>query len=102
MDFSDHLNYWTLGVKAVMITDTAFYRNKNYHDRTDTPETLNYSKMAEVVKGLAASFYKSKVIDSEHTERSDPAHAAQPATQPADKVPPKDQPSTPTSKDARR
>lgn len=59
MDFSDHLNYWVLGVKAVMITDTAFYRNKNYHQRTDTPGTLNYQKMAEVVKGLAASFYKS-------------------------------------------
>jgi hypothetical protein len=60
MDFSDHLNYWALGVKAVMITDTAFYRNRNYHKQTDTPATLNYKKMAEVVKGLASSFYKSK------------------------------------------
>ncbi len=60
MDFSDHLNYWALGVKAVMITDTAFYRNRNYHLQTDEPATLNYNKMAEVVKGLASSFYKTK------------------------------------------
>ena len=69
MDFSDHLNYWALDVKAVMITDTAFYRNKNYHERTDTPATLNYSKMAEVVKGLAASFYRSETIKSKHAGR---------------------------------
>ncbi len=60
MDFSDHLNYWALGIKAVMITDTAFYRNRNYHQQNDKPDTLNYSKMAEVVKGLAASFYETK------------------------------------------
>ena len=59
MDFSDHVNYWGLGIKAVMITDTAFYRNKNYHQKTDTPATLDYKKMAEVVKGLATSFYKT-------------------------------------------
>ena len=59
MDFSDHFNYWALGLKAVMITDTAFYRNRNYHQPTDTPATLDYSKMAEVVNGLAASFYRA-------------------------------------------
>lgn len=52
IDFSDHLNYWRRGYDAVMITNTAFYRNKNYHQKTDTPETLNYEKMAEVVKGV--------------------------------------------------
>ncbi|PCJ60034.1 MAG: peptidase M28 [Planctomycetota bacterium] len=58
VDFSDHLNYWAIGLKAVMITDTSFYRNKNYHKKTDLPKTLNYKKMAEVVKGLATTFYK--------------------------------------------
>jgi Zn-dependent M28 family amino/carboxypeptidase len=55
IDFSDHLNYWALGMDAVMVTDTSFYRNPNYHKKSDTPETLDYLKMAEVVKGLAAS-----------------------------------------------
>ncbi len=55
IDFSDHLNYWKYGYSAVMITDTAFYRNANYHEKTDTLETLNIDKMMEVVKGVFAS-----------------------------------------------
>ena len=49
LDFSDHLNYWKFGYSALMITDTAFYRNKNYHQPTDSMETLNLPKMALVV-----------------------------------------------------
>ena len=52
IDFSDHLNYWKYGYVAVMITDTSFYRNDNYHERSDTLETLDIDKMAEVVKGV--------------------------------------------------
>lgn len=51
VDFSDHRNYWTFGYTAIMITDTAFYRNQNYHTEFDTPDTLNYDKMVEVIKG---------------------------------------------------
>jgi hypothetical protein len=52
VDFSDHLNFWQHGWNAVMITDTAFYRNPNYHEPTDTPDTLNYERMAQVVTGV--------------------------------------------------
>src|SRR5262249_20409643 len=52
IDFSDHLNYWDAGFDAVMITDTAFYRNNNYHEASDTPETLDYRRMALVVEAL--------------------------------------------------
>ena len=52
VDFSDHRNYWKFGYDAVMITDTAFYRNKNYHERSDTMDTLSFIKMQEVVKGV--------------------------------------------------
>lgn len=52
VDFSDHRNYWKFGYKAVMITDTAFYRNENYHTPGDTIETLDFDKMGEVVKGV--------------------------------------------------
>lgn len=55
IDFSDHLNYWKYGYTAVMITDTSFYRNNNYHERTDTLDTLNPGKMAEVVNGVLAA-----------------------------------------------
>ena len=40
-------------MNAVLITDTALYRNKNYHSRKDTLKTLNVGKMANVVDGLA-------------------------------------------------
>lgn len=52
IDFSDHLNYWKFDYKAVMITDTAFNRNKNYHTADDTHEKLDYKRMAQVVDGV--------------------------------------------------
>ena len=54
VDFSDHRSYWDAGYEAVMITDTAFYRNPNYHTADDTPETLDYERMAMVVQGVYA------------------------------------------------
>lgn len=51
MDFSDHRNYWAEGFEAVMITDTSFFRNPHYHQKTDTIETLDFKRMTEVVKG---------------------------------------------------
>lgn len=55
IDFSDHQNYWSHDWDAVMITDTSFYRNKNYHTKNDLPETLDYGRMAEVVNGVFAA-----------------------------------------------
>lgn len=52
IDFSDHLNYWRYKYDAVMITDTSFYRNPHYHEKTDSIETLDFNKMAEVIKGI--------------------------------------------------
>jgi hypothetical protein len=54
IDFSDHLSYWRSGYPAVMITDTAFYRNHNYHTANDTAEKLDYRRMAMVVEDVAA------------------------------------------------
>ncbi|MCU0822606.1 MAG: M28 family peptidase [Spirochaetes bacterium] len=53
VDFSDHWSFWEFDYHAVMITDTAFYRNENYHHTTDTIDTLDFSRMSEVIKGLA-------------------------------------------------
>ena len=52
IDFSDHLNYWRAGYPAVMITDTSFYRNQNYHTAQDTAEKLDYNRMAKVVQAV--------------------------------------------------
>ena len=55
LDFSDHRSYWAHGYPAVMVTDTAFYRNDRYHMARDTPDTLDYRRMAEVVRGVHAA-----------------------------------------------
>ncbi len=55
--WSDHRNYWEFDIPAVMITDTAFYRNKNYHTPYDTYEKLNYKKMKEVVDATMATIF---------------------------------------------
>ncbi len=49
IDYSDHRNYWQYKWPALMITDGAFYRNKNYHTEDDKPETLDYLRMSSVV-----------------------------------------------------
>jgi hypothetical protein len=41
-----------MGFRAVMVTDTAFYRNPNYHNPEDTIETLRFDKMSQMVRGL--------------------------------------------------
>ena len=46
---SDQRNYWNFGYDALMINDTSFMRNLNYHEPTDTIDTLDFEKMAAVV-----------------------------------------------------
>jgi hypothetical protein len=50
---SDHASFWDADFQAVMITDSAFYRNPHYHLPSDRPESLDYRFMAELVKSLA-------------------------------------------------
>lgn len=52
VDLSDHKNFWKQGYPAVMVTDTAFFRNPYYHRVTDTIDTLDFKRMSEVVKGV--------------------------------------------------
>lgn len=51
IDFSDHRSYWAEDLPAVMLTDTAFFRNPRYHTRADTPDRLDYRRMAEAIRG---------------------------------------------------
>jgi hypothetical protein len=52
VDFSDHASYWDVNYPAVMVTDTAFFRNPRYHTAGDTWDTLDYPRMAQVVQGV--------------------------------------------------
>ncbi len=50
--WSDHWAFWQRGISAVMLTDTAPFRNPHYHALTDTPDTLNYDALAEIAASL--------------------------------------------------
>jgi Zn-dependent M28 family amino/carboxypeptidase len=51
-DWSDHWSFWKEGYPALMVTDTAPFRYPYYHKPEDTPEKLDYDRMARVVTGL--------------------------------------------------
>ena len=53
---SDHAPFWDKGFPALMITDTAYFRNQNYHAPNDTADTLDYAFMAELVQSLEHAF----------------------------------------------
>jgi Zn-dependent M28 family amino/carboxypeptidase len=62
VDFSDQLNFWNEGYTGYMITDTAFFRNEAYHKSADTPDRLDYKRMAMVVDGvLSATMFHAAV-----------------------------------------
>jgi hypothetical protein len=50
--WSDHLSFWRLGYRALMVTDTAFYRYPYYHSAEDTREKLVFLQLARVTDGL--------------------------------------------------
>lgn len=52
--WSDHISFWRAGYRAFMCTDTAFFRNPHYHNADDTPEKLDYARLAKLTGGLAA------------------------------------------------
>jgi Zn-dependent M28 family amino/carboxypeptidase len=53
--WSDHLSFWRQGYPALMVTDTAFYRYPYYHTPEDTPDKLDYPRLAAVTHGLAGA-----------------------------------------------
>jgi Zn-dependent M28 family amino/carboxypeptidase len=56
---SDHAPFWSAGIPALMWTDTAEFRNPNYHRPTDTPDTLDYPFLVEVARLLAHAILTS-------------------------------------------
>lgn len=54
-DLSDNWSFWKEGYPALMMTDTALFRNPHYHKASDTHGTLDYKSMSEVVRGVSAS-----------------------------------------------
>jgi Zn-dependent M28 family amino/carboxypeptidase len=62
---SDHSTFWDQGVSALMITDTGFLRNPNYHLASDTMETLDFEFMQKVATGVYHSVVElAKFVDT--------------------------------------
>ena len=52
--WSDQWSFWQVGYPGIMVTDTAPFRNPHYHQHGDTPDTLDYARLARVTEGLVA------------------------------------------------
>jgi Zn-dependent M28 family amino/carboxypeptidase len=52
--WSDHWSFWQEGYPALMVTDTAPFRDPNYHHATDLPKNIDYGRLARVTDGLTA------------------------------------------------
>jgi hypothetical protein len=50
--FSDQWSFWQEGYPGLMVTDTAMFRYRYYHETDDTPDKIDYERMARVVRGL--------------------------------------------------
>jgi len=50
--WSDHWSFANVGYPAIMITDTALFRYRHYHKATDTPDKVDYEKLARITLGL--------------------------------------------------
>jgi hypothetical protein len=50
--WSDHWAFWQFDYSAIMVTDTAVYRDPNYHQSSDVSSNLSYDHMARVTLGL--------------------------------------------------
>lgn len=51
--WSDHWSFWQVGYPAIMLTDTAPFRYPHYHESSDTPDKIDYDRMARVVLGVS-------------------------------------------------
>jgi len=65
VNLSDHVSFWKEGYKALMITDTAFYRNPHYHKSNDTIDKLDFKSYAQIVSGLQYTFQQFDVAGIE-------------------------------------
>jgi Zn-dependent M28 family amino/carboxypeptidase len=72
VDWSDHWAFWKEGYPALMVTDTAPYRYPYYHTPDDTPDRVDYARLARVVTGLDAV-----LRELVGTEPAAPLHGAQ-------------------------
>lgn len=65
--WSDHSSFWQAGYPAVMLTDTAMFRYPHYHSPDDTPDQLDYPRMAlltDALQHVVAALVDAQRIDT--------------------------------------
>jgi Zn-dependent M28 family amino/carboxypeptidase len=67
VDWSDHRSFWQEGYPALMVTDTAPYRYPHYHTAQDTPEKVDYERLAQVVTGLSGMLRDLAQVEGDST-----------------------------------
>jgi hypothetical protein len=77
---SDHASYWQSGLPALMLTDTAEFRNPNYHQPSDRIETLDFGFMCRVTRTAAATLLEWAEVEPEPEEWIDNADVGNPVT----------------------
>ena len=73
---SDHTPFWKAGVPAVMWTDTSEFRNRHYHQVTDTPDTLDYGFLRAVTQVLIATTLAQSGFTPRRTRENRPPASA--------------------------
>ena len=68
---SDHASFWAQNYEALLLTDTANFRNPNYHQPSDTIETLNFSYMANSVRATIAGLVALATVDADGNGQPD-------------------------------
>jgi Zn-dependent M28 family amino/carboxypeptidase len=56
VSWSDHRSFWKQGYRALLVTDTAFYRYQHYHSASDTPDKISYPRFTQAVISLHNTF----------------------------------------------
>jgi Peptidase family M28/Secretion system C-terminal sorting domain len=67
---SDHASFWDKNIKALMLTDGANFRNKNYHAASDSLGSINKNFLCNVVKATIATAIKLAELDHSSKQKS--------------------------------
>lgn len=84
---SDHAAFLAEGIPAMLITDTADFRNPNYHGPTDTPDTIDPAFLENSIRTSLAGLITLTASDQDGDGRSDLCHPPEP-TDPTDPTAP--------------
>jgi Zn-dependent M28 family amino/carboxypeptidase len=68
---SDHATFWDQGYRALLLTDTANFRNPNYHTANDTIDTLDFNFMANSVRTTLAGLVAFATVDANDNNTPD-------------------------------